>query len=230
MRSRRSPFFAVQPTTGSRLARRRLPLAWSSNSVSSSDGARVNEVIRAAAELQSLCVQEQWRFCFIGGLAVQRWGEPRETVDVDLTLLTGFGGEERFISTLIARFEPRIDDAPGFARANRVLLLRSTAGVGLDIALAGLPFEERVVERATPFTFPLSTALLTCSAEDLIVFKAFADRPKDWVDVDGVIIRQAGALDWVYIRAQLAPLAELKEAPEILDQLDARRNELEPPV
>jgi hypothetical protein len=50
----------------------------------------VNEVIRAAAELQSVCEAEGWRFCLIGGLAVQRWGEPRETVDVDLTLLTAF--------------------------------------------------------------------------------------------------------------------------------------------
>jgi hypothetical protein len=50
----------------------------------------VNEVIRAAAELQAVCESQSWRFCFIGGLALQRWGEPRETVDVDLTLLTGF--------------------------------------------------------------------------------------------------------------------------------------------
>jgi hypothetical protein len=60
----------------------------------------VNEVIKAAAELQAVCQSQGWHFCFIGGLAVQRWGEPRETVDVDLTLLTGFGGEEPFIQTL----------------------------------------------------------------------------------------------------------------------------------
>ena len=48
-------------------------------------------VIQAAAEVQAFCEELGWRFCFIGGLAVLRWGEPRETVDVDLTLLTGFG-------------------------------------------------------------------------------------------------------------------------------------------
>jgi hypothetical protein len=73
----------------------------------------VNEVIRAAAALQAVCLAEGWRFCFIGGLAVQRWGEPRETVDVDLTLLTGFDGEARFVSLLIERSEPRIDHAAG---------------------------------------------------------------------------------------------------------------------
>ena len=55
----------------------------------------MNEVIRAAAELQAVCTAHGWRFCLIGGLALQRWGEPRETIDVDLTLLTGFG-DERF--------------------------------------------------------------------------------------------------------------------------------------
>jgi hypothetical protein len=183
----------------------------------------VNEVIRAAAELQAVCEAQGWRYCFIGGLAVQRWGEPRETVDVDLTLLTGFGGEARFVSTLLARFEPRIDQAAEFARVHRVLLLRARSGVGLDIALGGLPFEETAVSRASLFTFPPDVPLRTCSAEDLIVLKAFADRPKDWVDVDGIIIRQSRQLDWAYVRAQLAPLAELKEAPEILDQLDRRR-------
>ena len=59
------------------------------------------------------------------------------------------------------------------------------------------------------------------------MFKAFADRPKDWVDVEGIIVRQQGRLDWTYVRSQLAPLVELKEAPEILDRLDKQRAELE---
>lgn len=186
----------------------------------------MNAVIHAAAELQAVCEAERWHYCVIGGLAVLRWGEPRETVDVDLTLLTGFSGEDRFVATLLERFEPRIAHAADFARANRVLLLRARSGVGLDIALGGLPFEQMVVSRSSVFTFPPDVPLRTCSAEDLIVLKAFADRPKDWVDVDGVIIRQSAHLDWAYVHRQLAPLAELKDAPEILDRLDQRRAEL----
>jgi hypothetical protein len=187
----------------------------------------VNDVIRAAADLQAFCDAQHWRSCLIGGLAVLRWGEPRVTVDVDLTLLTGFSGEDRYSTLLLERFAPRIDDALAFARVNRVLLLRASSGVGLDIALGGLPFEEAAVERSTVFTFPPDVPLRTCSAEDLLVFKAFADRPKDWVDIDGIIIRQAGALDWAYVRNQLAPLATLKDAPELLQRLDQRRAQLD---
>jgi len=187
----------------------------------------VNEVIRAAAEIQTLCESEKWRFCFIGGLALQRWGEPRETIDVDLTLLTGFGGEEPYIEKVLRQFEPRIDVAAEFALTRRVLLVRAPSGVGIDIALGGLPFEESVVERSSNFAFPLEIMLRTCSAEDLIVLKAFAARTKDWLDVEGIIIRQTGKLDWGYIRRQLSPLVELKETPEILEQLETRRIEFE---
>lgn len=185
------------------------------------------ELFRVAADLQDFCEVRGWRFCFIGGLAVQRWGEPRTTVDVDVTLLTGFGGEEPFILGLLDRYAGRVDDAAGFARENRVMLLRSASGVGIDIALGGLPFEESLVARATRFTFPGDVPLLTCSAEDLVVLKAFAARGRDWVDIEGIILRQAGSLDWAYIDEQLGPLAELKETPEILAELARRRAKLE---
>jgi Nucleotidyl transferase AbiEii toxin, Type IV TA system len=187
----------------------------------------VIELIRAAAELQSVCEAQQWRFCFIGGLALQRWGEPRETVDVDLTLLTGFGGEKPFIEVLLNHFKARIEGAAQFALTRRVLLLRAPSGVGLDIALGGLPFEENAVARSSKFAYPGEALIRTCSAEDLIVMKAFAARPKDWIDIEGIIIRQTGQLDWNYIGSQLKPLAELKGEPEILADLEKRRIEFE---
>jgi hypothetical protein len=187
----------------------------------------VNEVINAAAELQSVWESQGWQFCFIGGLALQRWGEPRETVDVDLTLLTGFGGEDRFIQTLLQHFEGRIPDAAQFARERRVLLLHSNKGVGLDVALAALPFEDLVVQRSSFFEYPSQIVLRTCSAEVLVVLKAFASRGQDWVDIERIIVRQTGKLDWSYIHKQLRPLVELKGAPEILVELERRRIEFE---
>jgi hypothetical protein len=59
------------------------------------------------------------------------------------------------------------------------------------------------------------------------VLKVFADRPRDWLDVEGVLIRHAGRLDWAMIGAELAPLLELKEAPDLLDRLDQLRRQVE---
>jgi hypothetical protein len=187
----------------------------------------VNEVIQAAAELQAVCESHHWPFCFIGGLALQRWGEPRETTDADLSLFADFGHENPVIQVLLEHFEGRIPDAALFAQERRVLLLRSTKGVGLDVAFAALPFEQLMIQRSTYFEYPPGISLRTCSAEDLLVLKAFAGRGQDWVDVERIIVRQTGRLDWKYVRAQLRPLAELKETPEILDQLEQRRIEFE---
>ena len=187
----------------------------------------MNDVIQAAAELQAVCQSQNWQFCFIGGVALQRWSEPRETVDVDLSLFAGFGDEQEFCDVLLKHFAARISDAAAFAQERRVLLLRSTKGVGLDVALAALPYEALVIERSSYFVYPPDVSLRTCSAEDLIVLKAFAGRGQDWVDVERTIVRQTGKLDWNYIREQLGPLAELKDAPEIMGHLEARRIEFE---
>jgi hypothetical protein len=48
----------------------------------------LDPILEAALELERFCGAKGWRFCFIGGIAVQRWGEPRFTADADLTLLS----------------------------------------------------------------------------------------------------------------------------------------------
>jgi hypothetical protein len=175
-------------------------------------------LFEAALELQTFFTGRQWRFCVIGGIALLRWGEPRFTRDVDVTLLSGFGKEGEFINPLLAAgYRGRIPDAAEFAHRNRVLLLESRQSVPIDISLAGLPFEEQLVDRSSVYEFETGCSLRTCSAEDLIVLKLFAFRERDKLDADTVAVRQAGSLDWAYIEAHLAPLAELKAQPEIME-------------
>jgi hypothetical protein len=186
----------------------------------------MNDVLAAAAEVQDFMRSQEWSFCVIGGVALARWGQPRTTADVDLVLLTGFGTEEPFVDLLLSKFRPRRENALEFALSNRVLLLQASNGVGIDIALAALPFEENATQRATEFVYGQGVSLLTASAEDMIVLKAFAGRPQDWIDVEGIIIRQGDRLQWGQIVDELAPLCELKESPETVDRLIQIRDEL----
>lgn len=179
----------------------------------------INRVFAAAAELQAFCAARQYRFCFIGGLAVQRWGEPRVTADADLTLLTGWGAEESFIEPLLGNFRARHEGAAEFARTRRVLLLDASNGVPLDLALAALPFEERTIQRASAWKVNDEISLTTCSAEDLLIHKVFAGRGLDWLDVERILQRQNKKLDFELIFAELGPLLELKEEPENEDRL-----------
>lgn len=167
--------------------------------------------------------------CVIGGLAIQRWGKPRVTADVDFVAFTGIADrEEVVVDALLARFVPRRPDARGFALVNRVVLLSAPNGVGIDVSLGGLDFERGVVERATTFAFEDGTVVRTCSAEDLVVLKAFADRPRDWSDIEGIAIRQGERLDWGAIDERLQPLAELKDEPQIVTRLRALRDAHQP--
>ena len=184
------------------------------------------DALVAAHQLQEFCRANNWDFCFIGGLAVQQWSEPRVTDDVDVTLITGFGTEEPFIDALLALdwLEPRNPKAREFALTRRVLLLQTTSGIGVDIAMAAFPFEISATKRARAIELAPGFPLRICTAEDLIVYKTFAARPQDWRDVEMTIVRQGDAkLDWRYIREHLVPLLELKEQPDLLDQLEALR-------
>ncbi len=186
----------------------------------------MNRIFEAALDIQAACLSRGWKFCVIGGVAVQRWGEPRFTRDVNLTVLSGFGNEVAYVDALLAAYEPRIEDAREFALRNRVLLLRSAAGVPIDVSLGAMPFEERAVGRGSPFAVDQDRSILTCSAEDLVVLKAFAGRTQDWLDIEGVVIRQGTTLDTALILRELEPLLELKEDLRPLERLRAM---LKPP-
>jgi hypothetical protein len=180
----------------------------------------MNPLFAAAAEIGDFCESNDLGFCFIGGLAVLRWGEPRLTRDVDLTILAGYGFEAPVVDALLACFAPRLADARGFALEHRVLLVKASNDVPIDIALGGLEFEARAVRRASPWSVG-EAALVTCGAEDLLVHKAFAGRDRDWLDIEGIVARQGTRLDRELVLRELTPLLELKGSAADTERLRA---------
>lgn len=201
--------------------------AWWSGSDTCGFGGGVVDLIDEAFRLQEFLESQQWRFCFIGGVAVQSWGEPRLTRDIDLSLLTGFGDEVRYVDLLLGAYPPRIEDARQFALAYRVLLLRTPGGVGIDVSLAALPYEQLAIERARLIELLPGRSLRLCSPEDLVIVKLFAGRETDIRDARSVMVRQGDdGLDWRYIETQLASFADLKADPDLIDQLHRIRSSI----
>src|SRR5438552_7687209 len=119
----------------------------------------------------------------MGGVAVALRSRPRQTADVDLLLWspdTQTAGELATLASTLG-LEPRLKDAVAFAHESRVLLLRhGRSQVALDVALAQLEYEHEAIRRSSsvragPLTIP------TATAEDLIIMKAVAGRPQDWL-------------------------------------------------
>ena len=51
-------------------------------------------------------------------------------------------------------------------------------------------------------------------------YRAISNRSQDWIDIEGVLIRQRGKLDDAYIRDWLSQFAEALENPEILTRFN----------
>jgi len=180
----------------------------------------VNRQFETAWLLHTFLGARRIPYAIIGGLAVQRWGQPRLTRDVDLTMLLEPGREEATLREIVAAFPPRIDDAVAFALAHRVLPVDVPGGSEADLSL-GLPgYEEHVVARAVPYDLGGGREVRLCSAEDLIIHKALAGRPQDVLDIEGIVARQGKALDVAYVRRWLEELARASDDPEVRNRFE----------
>lgn len=60
-----------------------------------------------------------------------------------------------------------------------------------------------------------------------MILKVFAGRPQDWIDVEGIIVRQGPALDRPLVLADARPLLDLKEdttaEPRLLELFEKHR-------
>jgi len=181
----------------------------------------MNPRLQAAWEIHRFLTQHKIPYAIIGGTALPRWGEPRFTTDVDLTVVTSLEeGVAPFVRLMLTRFESREPDALAFARQNRVLKLRAANQCDIDISL-GLPgYEAKMLERAVDYELGKGKTVRVCSAEDLIILKSVAGRPKDLIDAQGVILRQHGKLDAAYIRKWLTQFDEVLPEPHALQDFE----------
>ena len=183
-------------------------------------------LIGAAWEVQQQLSRAGFSFCIIGGLALARWGEPRYTQDIDLSVLCPYGEELGTARRLAQLFQPRFAGAIEFAAESRVFLARAADGTPIDIAFGAIDFELRCVARASAFDFGGDMRLVTCSAEDLIVMKVFANRERDWPDVEAVVTHLGAALDWALIERELEPLLPLQGGAAAGERLSELRRRL----
>jgi hypothetical protein len=156
----------------------------------------------------------------IGGVAASLLGRPRVTKDIDLVALF----EDSDLARLLSLGKQhgvtiRAADAIDFAKISRVLLLRhEPSGIEIDMSLATLPFEREVVERATKRTIRGVTFRLA-SAEDLVVMKAIALRPRDVADIEA-LLEAHPQLDLQRIRTLLRAFTDALETDDFAAEFE----------
>ena len=179
------------------------------------------EVLKAAIHVAKWLEEQSIRHFFIGGIALQYWGEPRLTRDVEVTVLVAPEDFEGFLDKAIKAFRPRIPDASGFARKHRVLLLETESGIPIDISL-GIPgYEEEAWAHSKEVEFQPFGKLRLISAEDLIIHKCIAGRPRDVEDVERVLVKQRLHVDVGRIRSLLRFFREIVEEHDPLELFES---------
>ncbi len=146
--------------------------------------------LHAAAKVARWLESQGIRYFILGGIALQYWGETRLTRDVDVTVLVEPEQLERFLLEALKKFRPRISNALEFAKQHRVLLVETEEGVPIDISLGIFGYEEEAWKHSKEVEFEGVGRLRLISAEDLIIHKCVAGRPRDIEDVEGILIRQ----------------------------------------
>jgi predicted nucleotidyltransferase len=148
--------------------------------------------------------QRQIPYMIIGGQAVLIYGEPRLTRDIDVTL--GVGPE-------------RLPDLVAFARASAWRLLVEApeefvqrtmvlpcvdppSGIRIDFIFSHSAYEQQAMGRVRRVEIGKASVRFA-AAEDVIVHKIIAGRPRDLQDVQNILLKNP-EVDQEYIRRWLA--------------------------
>jgi hypothetical protein len=153
-----------------------------------------------------------------GAQAVTVWGRPRMSADVDVTIHLDLSRVPSFIEAMAGSgFTLRVrSGVEEFVARTRVLpFLHEPTRLPLDVVLAGPGIEEQFLARARPVDIG-GVEIPVLSAEDLIVTKILAGRPKDREDVAGILRERGDELDLDRIRTTLRLLEQALDQSDLL--------------
>ena len=140
---------------------------------------------------------------FGGAIALAYYATPRGTVDIDLNLFVGTDQAPRVFDTI----EPLGVDTAGAASSadlrDRGQIRLHWEHTPLGLFFAYDPLHESCMERIASVPFGADAAIPILSAEDLAIFKAIFDRPKDWRDIRELLFALAESFDVDYTRGWL---------------------------
>ncbi|MBS1860145.1 MAG: hypothetical protein JSS68_00385 [Actinobacteria bacterium] len=150
-----------------------------------------------------------------GAIAYAYYGEPRVTVDVDVNV---FIPTDRWSEVKVALEKLGVDveaDESALARDGQVRLWWGR--IAVDLFFSYDPFHDEMESaiRQVPFG---DVRIPILAPEHLLICKAMFDRPKDWLDLEGMLV-VSESLDLDEIRSWLTRMVGPED--ERLEKLDA---------
>lgn len=167
-----------------------------------------------------------FEFMLIGGQAVLLHGRPRLTEDIDLTLASGPEALPRLLTACRnLGLEPLPEDVESFVGETYVLpAFEPETEIRVDFVFSTTPYERQAIERAVRVELE-GVAVPFATAEDLLLHKLFAGRPRDLEDAAAVVRRQRDVLDWEYLERWAEEFAAVPGRGELPERLRELRGE-----
>lgn len=179
-------------------------------------------LLDALRGLQDALSREGLRWYVFGAQAVVLYGQPRLTVDLDVTVEATLERAVPLLASLHDHgFDSRAPDPEALLRRARVLaLVHRPSGFAIDIVVAGPGLEEEFLANRRFVVVGGDLEVPVISPEDLVVTKILAGRPKDLDDVRGVLREQGDGLDLERSRRFLRALEEALGRGDLVGTLD----------
>ena len=155
-----------------------------------------------------------------GAQAALLYGAARLTADVDVTVHLHDKPTKALVKALSAAgFQLRVEGDDFIERTRVIPVLHTATGVPADIVLAGPGIEELFLERAIMRDLDGVQVPVAC-AEDIVVMKILAGRPKDIEDVVAVLAAHPDDLDLDLVRSTLGLLEGALDQSDLLRMLE----------
>lgn len=150
-------------------------------------------------------------YMIIGGQAVLLHGLPRMTKDIDITLGVDTQDLDRVTNAVAAiGLEIIPDSVEAFVEKTFVLPVQDkVSGIRVDFIFSFISYERQAIERAKPVLLK-GEPVMFATAEDVIIHKCFAGRPRDLEDARSILIKNPD-LDRAYVRHWLKALETVPE-------------------
>ena len=182
----------------------------------------MNPVVATLLKIVDCLTELSIEYAVMGGLAVRAHAIPRPTNDVDLTIALTREKlpnwleqlEERGVTVPNIYRTGWVDCVAGMPIVKLKTYLDPKQSVDIDVFLAESEFQSGILARKVQVDVE-GKPIWLITAEDLILLKLIASRPRDLIDVADILFVQ-GELDKDYMRKWSRPLGIENQLEQVL--------------
>ncbi|MBI5360560.1 MAG: nucleotidyltransferase [Planctomycetes bacterium] len=178
-----------------------------------------NEIRILLSKAAELTEQENLEYVIIGGIAVNVWGNPRTTSDIDIVVLLSPDRYAVFLK-LAAKHGFIFNFKKALSQLKKMGMCRLMKDkYHVDFIMGYSDFEKTVFERKRKIEI-FGIRIWVASPEDVILYKLLSSRNIDLADMSNIVQTQAGKLDVKYLRARALQMQTDLSRTDILKNLE----------